>query len=211
MGETFQERVQNSPVRSSGIKGFFTGKQEKNTEVTKLLAKEDGKSGDKLSRSRSNDELMGVLPSKVLVRFEYFLRGFFNKYDKDRSGSIDKQELSNLIRDMNDSVKPDLLEQLFSAFDADNDGQISFDEFVSGAAQLVIAKGDLVDVWGSGGGGGLGGGSGGRKRRRRRRPVPQPAHQLGLEAPEVALEVLLRKVAHKPHLCHSSYCRWNVV
>ena len=58
------------------------------------------------------------------------LRQTFDKFDKDNSGYIDKKELGTLAIALNNPLSPAELHDFFSKVDADNSGEISWDEFV---------------------------------------------------------------------------------
>jgi len=82
------------------------------------------------------------LPPKILKRLKNLLRGFFKKYDEDGSGTIDRRELSNLLRDLNERYNAKTSEHIFTSFDTDQDGVIAFDEFVCGMVQWVLQNGE---------------------------------------------------------------------
>jgi len=85
---------------------------------------------------------LGCLPPKILKRLKNLLRGFFKKYDEDGSGTIDRRELSNLLRDLNERYNAKTSEHIFTSFDTDQDGVIAFDEFVCGMVQWVLQNGE---------------------------------------------------------------------
>ena len=58
------------------------------------------------------------------------LRQTFDKFDKDNSGYIDQKELGTLAIALNNPLSPAELHDFFSKVDADNSGEISWDEFV---------------------------------------------------------------------------------
>jgi len=91
---------------------------------------------------RASTTELECLPPKILKRLKNVLRGFFHKYDEDGSGSIDRRELSNLLRDLNEAGSgAKNIEDIFTAFDTDKDGTISFEEFISGMVQWVLQNG----------------------------------------------------------------------
>ena len=58
------------------------------------------------------------------------LREIFDQFDKNKSGYIDKKELGTLAIALNDPLSPAELHDFFSKVDADNSGEISWDEFI---------------------------------------------------------------------------------
>ena len=74
-------------------------------------------------------------------------RPFFDKYDVDRSGTINQLELALLFRDMGQRLNPAELSEQFESWDKDSNGELDFDEFVAGAARYVLRKaGEPMDV-----------------------------------------------------------------
>ncbi|XP_060593374.1 neuronal calcium sensor 1-like [Ruditapes philippinarum] len=75
------------------------------------------------------------------------LRWAFNVYDKDRSGTIDRREMRQIVKAVADvSVLPDeavkhnetpikFADRLFNEIDVNGDGEITFDEFETAAEQ----------------------------------------------------------------------------
>jgi len=61
------------------------------------------------------------LSAKIRVKFEQF--------DLDKSGGLDKQELSDALAEMGRKPAPEELNDLFEMFDADGSGTIEIDEF----------------------------------------------------------------------------------
>lgn len=53
----------------------------------------------------------------------------FKKYDKDKSGSIDLQELTDMCIELGAKVSPEQAKQLMVELDVDGSGTIDFDEF----------------------------------------------------------------------------------
>jgi len=68
---------------------------------------------------------------------------FFNIYDVDKNKTIDRDEFSQILRDVNENVSKDSQRRLFDAADADNSGNISFEEFV--ACVIAISIDDSGD------------------------------------------------------------------
>jgi len=68
-------------------------------------------------------------------RIKAILSKFFNKYDTDKSGSIDLAELTALLIDLNEDpcVAPEVMKEM----DSDKSGEISFDEFCAAMTTLI--------------------------------------------------------------------------
>jgi hypothetical protein len=62
-------------------------------------------------------------------RFNHTLRAFFQKYDKNGDGVIDRYELRLLFNDLNEVLSDEKFEQLIREMDTDNSGVIEFKEF----------------------------------------------------------------------------------
>lgn len=58
------------------------------------------------------------------------LRRSFNFFDKDGSGTIDIQELSQAFRQMGRNLPDETLQKLIDMVDKDKSGTIDFDEYV---------------------------------------------------------------------------------
>lgn len=65
------------------------------------------------------------------------LRPYFDKYDADRSGTLEVAELGRVFEDMNEVKSSAELVALFDAYDKDKSGAISFDEFCAGMVVYV--------------------------------------------------------------------------
>merc|ERR1719171_3343976 len=64
---------------------------------------------------------------------ELALRRAFDLFDRDGNGSIDRQELANVmtrLRLLPGDAGPEAIEEIFALADINKDGQISFAEFV---------------------------------------------------------------------------------
>jgi len=93
------------------------------------------------------------------VRLDSFLRKKFNQYDKDGSNTLELSELRVLFSDLGQSGEQQFTE-LMKTLDADNDGNVSFNEFKNALLVVVVEhvgkvmKGDYVSQTEGGGGGG---------------------------------------------------------
>jgi len=97
------------------------------------------------TRLRTSTDLEQALLSDGETKTEVqrmckILNPFFMIYDADHSKTIDREEFSQILRDVNENVSKDYQRLLFDAADADRSGSISFEEFV--ACVIAIAMGD---------------------------------------------------------------------
>lgn len=77
------------------------------------------------------DESSGLIADdKKKNRLKSLLKTFFNGYDHDKNGSIDRLELANLMRDLGEVVTPDEFREMYSHIDADRNDTIELEEFV---------------------------------------------------------------------------------
>ncbi len=93
------------------------------------------------------------------------MQQLFERYDKNRSGAIEVEELRGLLADMGLLTNKSLVEvdsfvvQQFVAADADKDSKLSFDEFTAYYAKVCIHEqylqdsgvGNLLDMAGEAG------------------------------------------------------------
>ena len=92
------------------------------------------------SRSRSSVQSVSSVPTPAPLRHaltseeEEHLRGklrrAFDDFDTDKSGKISMTELQNVLLAANVTLSPEGLETLMGNTDSDNDGEISYDEFI---------------------------------------------------------------------------------
>lgn len=68
------------------------------------------------------------------------LSPFFRRYDADASNLLSLAELGRVFVDMNERKSTQELSDLFTEYDLDNSGQLSFDEFVKGMKKYVLSK-----------------------------------------------------------------------
>ena len=77
----------------------------------------------------SNEEIKTILDDSTLT--ETFVAEAFSTFDKDGSGSIDKEELKHYIVASYPTIADtdEKREAIFAEFDTNQDGQLSQDEF----------------------------------------------------------------------------------
>ncbi|KAH9249674.1 hypothetical protein BASA81_012643 [Batrachochytrium salamandrivorans] len=98
------------------------------------------------------DELLSKADSGHLtdveeqVRFRRVVHHFFSKYDLNSDGSIDVNELGLLLKDMGLIDGVSSVQDFLHHFDANRDGEVSFDEFIE---VLVKNRGQLENMTGS--------------------------------------------------------------
>jgi len=67
-------------------------------------------------------------------------REIFNLVDKDRGGTITKEELGELMDTLGIDATPDEIDLMIHEIDEDNSGEIDFDEFVAVMSRKVNAS-----------------------------------------------------------------------
>lgn len=84
-------------------------------------------------------ESSGMSPSEMEhYRFHKLLHRFFLKYDTDGSGSIDRQELAYLLKDLHIPHRDEEVDCYLQIMDTDHSGEISFEEFKHAFADIVM-------------------------------------------------------------------------
>lgn len=81
-----------------------------------------------------------AIPEKAMRHLEGLLRPFFDKYDGDQNGKLDKNEFWSVFHDLQENVHTHELESIFNAIDTDGSGYVDFHEFVTGVAKFVLEK-----------------------------------------------------------------------
>ena len=84
------------------------------------------------SHKSSNKKVDGVTKQQ-LVQY----RELFRKFDRDGSGSIDLEELNDMLKSCGMQMDLADLREIVEEFDEDNNGTIDFEEFVKIFVQLV--------------------------------------------------------------------------
>ena len=59
-----------------------------------------------------------------------YLKQEFDAYDEDRSGYIDREELTGLLEKLGEDLNQEQLDAAFRELDTDESGEIEFFEFV---------------------------------------------------------------------------------
>ena len=94
-------------------------------------------------------------PPAVATYLKEILGDAYAIYDKNNDGQLDRREVLVFFRDFHEAISEEECDNLFTKFDVDNSGAISFDEFIGLAYTLIKAKdsGDHLDGSARGGGG----------------------------------------------------------
>lgn len=87
--------------------------------------------------SRSADE------AKRNRRFDATLKAFFNRYDRNGDGVLDRYELRLLLNDLNENVSEERFEALLAEIDTDASGVIDFKEFAAAMKEFVRKKNEF--------------------------------------------------------------------
>ena len=69
---------------------------------------------------------MDKLDSEQIASYQVM----FEKYDTDKNGSIDIEELNEMLKSCGITMTQDELQDIIAEFDTDNNGSIDFEEFV---------------------------------------------------------------------------------
>eukprot|EP00030_Apusomonadida_sp_AF-17_P007613 a842136_521.p1 GENE.a842136_521~~a842136_521.p1 ORF type:complete len:576 (-),score=280.96 a842136_521:53-1741(-) len=75
-------------------------------------------------------------------RLKGILRSFFQRYDRDNSGTIDAGELILLLNDLGEQPTKEEVAALMVDLDKDASGNIDFDEFTVGCLKLIKRRAD---------------------------------------------------------------------
>lgn len=70
-------------------------------------------------------------------RVTRLVKPFFFKYDDDKSGSLELEELGRVFMDLGERLSTTALKERFQKFDVDKDGHVDFDEFVTGVIEYL--------------------------------------------------------------------------
>ena len=80
----------------------------------------------------------GSVDPKKMDALRVLLKPFFNKYDTDRSGLLEKEELRGVLRDLGENPNKKEMDTLFKRIDVDGSGGINYDEFVKGMMAYAL-------------------------------------------------------------------------
>jgi len=72
---------------------------------------------------------LGALPAEE--HKEANMRRCFREFDKDGSGSIDRSELRNAMREYNCEISEEEIDRLLQIVDKDESGSINYEEFIA--------------------------------------------------------------------------------
>ena len=155
--ETVDGRALPTYVTADDVAGLLLGSHEEPVSLSvrradgssasfnlRRAALKQGKLGahaaERGSRSRSSVRSVSSVPAPAPFRHaltseeEEHLRGklrrAFDDFDTDKSGKISMTELQNVLLAANVTLSPEGLETLMGNTDSDNDGEISYDEFI---------------------------------------------------------------------------------
>jgi len=81
------------------------------------------------------DEFVTLIKAKVDQTIKD-LRVIFDSFDKDKSGALTKKELTDLLKELEVDTSSAKVETAFKKIDENNDGKITFDEFVAIATSI---------------------------------------------------------------------------
>ena len=79
-------------------------------------------------KARSSGRRQVVVPARDADQGDHDLQEIFQRFDRDKSGSIEARELGALLEALGKDPDDDDLAALFKRFDTDRNGRISFDE-----------------------------------------------------------------------------------
>ena len=130
------ERVKQKAIENQDISlsGAFI-------ELSQALKAEDGLG---VIGEDNDDGLLGNAVSKADEQFTRLVARFFMKYDVDRDGSIDRNEMSNLLVDFGDPKVGEELDAFVNEMDSNGDGRILFDELLLGLRRHIVAKASMA-------------------------------------------------------------------
>jgi Ca2+/Na+ antiporter len=74
------------------------------------------------------------------------LREAFLKYDANKNGTLDKKEVKTFFRDFHEDISDEEMDSLFTQFDSDLNGVVSFDEFIGACYVFITQKGEEEKV-----------------------------------------------------------------
>jgi hypothetical protein len=69
------------------------------------------------------------------------LRKVFDRFDKDANGTIELEEMMQVVQEIDESATPEQVTALFRRADTDGDGALDFDEFLAAITQPTASDG----------------------------------------------------------------------
>jgi Ca2+-binding EF-hand superfamily protein len=94
----------------------------------------------------SSDNKPSAPHLKLSEEEERGFREIFNLVDRDKGGSISKEELAQLMNTLGINASPQELELMINEIDQNNDGEIQFEEFVAVMSKKVQASYSAEEV-----------------------------------------------------------------
>ena len=121
--ECFQED-QKIPTSGLWLVLRSIGDNPTETELSELIKKADD--GDEFT---SKETFMKVMSERYFTSSEKELHDAFTAFDRDGSGAIDLEELSNVLKQLGESLTQDEISAMMAEADDSGDGEIDFAEF----------------------------------------------------------------------------------
>lgn len=94
--------------------------------------------------STTNNGAASSANDETNKRLKRVIDPFFQKYDLDKSGTLDVEELGRVFADMGENVSHKALIGLFKSMDTNGNGTISIDEFAVGVVQYISKNSYLL-------------------------------------------------------------------
>eukprot|EP00760_Papus_ankaliazontas_P029082 PhM_4_TR412/c0_g1_i1/m.23521 len=100
-------------------------------ELSKLLAEQQEVRSkiDRLRQEEAKKKWKDAEKRELTEKEVMAIRASFDRFDTDRSGSIDRAELAECAKSLGVTLTQDGLNEALRALDTDKDGSVSFDEF----------------------------------------------------------------------------------
>ena len=90
--------------------------------------------------------VVGALEDSIKVKVSAVVRPFFERFDRDKSGQLDLNEVEAVFRDLGEGKSPEEVKKIFDELDTDKSGEIDFDEFVAGVCNHVLHRSDETEA-----------------------------------------------------------------
>jgi len=113
-------------IEAKELKQVFLqlGQRVTSSEIKEMIKSVDGDENGAIDF----DEFL-TLMRKSICDPDIELRRAFDVFDKDKSGSISRDELKSLMDSLGQKLSESELDQIMNTVDENNDGEISFQEF----------------------------------------------------------------------------------